>query len=62
MSLDKAISSKKEHRKPYYDSRRFDTTCRCHGSCGYCRNNRLIRQRKESQRLESIEVDYEQGV
>ncbi len=41
MSLEKAIKHKKEKRKPYYDSRRFDRTCRCNGSCGYCRGNRL---------------------
>lgn len=28
-------------RKPYRGSRRFDTSCRCHGSCPYCRSNRL---------------------
>ena len=29
------------HKRPYTGSKRFDTSCRCHGSCGYCRNNRL---------------------
>jgi hypothetical protein len=42
MSLDKAIYYGKEHRKPYYDSRRFDWSCKCHGTCGYCRANRLF--------------------
>jgi hypothetical protein len=36
MSLEKAIQHGKEHRKPYYHSKRFDRTCRNHGSCPYC--------------------------
>jgi hypothetical protein len=27
-------------RKPYTQSKRFDTTCRCHGSCEWCEGNR----------------------
>jgi hypothetical protein len=33
-------------RKPYTKSKRFDRTCRNHGSCGYCRNNRTYFDRK----------------
>ena len=40
MSLDKAIASGKEKRKPYMRSRRFDRTCRNHGSCSWCMDNR----------------------
>lgn len=36
MSLDKAIKRGKEHRKHYYRSLTFDTTCRPHGSCPWC--------------------------
>jgi hypothetical protein len=39
--LDKAIMHGKEYRKPFRKSKRFDRTCRCHGSCSYCRDNRL---------------------
>lgn len=28
-------------KRAYSGSKRFDTSCRCHGSCEYCRNNRL---------------------
>ena len=45
MSLEKAIKHKKEHRQPYYDSRRFDWTCRSHGRCSYCERNRLLYRR-----------------
>jgi hypothetical protein len=30
----------------YTGSKRFDRTCRNHGSCDYCRENRLIQSRK----------------
>ena len=41
--LDKAIKSGKEHRKPYYDSRRFDRTCRNHGDCPWCQGKRAYK-------------------
>lgn len=44
MSMDKAIEHSKEYRKPWRGSNRsknFDKTCRNHGSCDYCKFNRL---------------------
>ena len=38
-------------KQPYRGSRRFDKTCRCHGSCSYCTNNRLIQQAREELRI-----------
>lgn len=46
MSLDKAIRYGKEHRKQYYDSRRYDRTCRNHGSCPWCQGNVKYKKRK----------------
>ena len=40
MSLDKAIAHGKEKRKPYYGSKAFDHTCRNHGGCPWCEENR----------------------
>jgi hypothetical protein len=40
MSLDKAIKHKKEKRQEYRGSKRWDSSCRCHGGCGYCESNR----------------------
>jgi hypothetical protein len=40
MSLDKAIEHGKERRKPYYGSKAFDYTCRNHGGCPWCEQNR----------------------
>ncbi len=40
MSLDKAIAHGKEHRKPYRGSKAIDRTCRNHGGCPWCEENR----------------------
>lgn len=48
--LDKSIRSGKDHRQlVYYKPRKssnFDLTCRPHGGCPYCENNRLHQSRK----------------
>lgn len=46
MSLDKSIERGKEHRKPYHGSKQFDRTCRNHGSCDWCKDNRLHADKK----------------
>lgn len=61
MSLDKAIASGKEHRKPYYDSRAFDYTCRNHGTCGWCVANRQHKFRdKHPPDQRDTQVSYKQ--
>ena len=40
MSLDKAIEHGKEKRKPYRGAKAIDATCRNHGSCKWCEENR----------------------
>ena len=40
MSLDKAIEHGKEHRKEYHGSKAIDKTCRNHGGCEWCEENR----------------------
>ena len=35
------------YRKPYTKSKRFDRTCRNHGSCPYCMSNRTFSDRKK---------------
>lgn len=52
MSLDKAIRSGKEHRKEYKGSKRIACSCRNHGSCDYCKGNRLYQTTKEKQKAE----------
>ena len=52
MSLSKAIKSGKEHRKEYHGSKRFDSTCCNHGSCGYCEDNRTKKLREKAKELD----------
>ena len=46
MSLNKAIEHGKEWRKPYCKAKAVDRTCRNHGSCEWCRENRTYKNRK----------------
>lgn len=46
MSLDKAISHGKEHRKQYRGAKACDKTCRNHGSDDWAKNNRLNRSNR----------------
>jgi len=56
--LNKAITSGKEHRKPYYGTQRFDRTCRCHGSCEWCKANRLYNTVRREQKMDSKLNEY----
>ena len=50
MSFNKAITYGKEHRKPWIGknrSKNIDHTCRNHGTCEYCKHNRLYQYTKE---------------
>lgn len=47
MSHNKAIKHGKSKRKPYRGSKAIDKSCRNHGSCIYCRDDRLYNNRKK---------------
>lgn len=59
MSFDKNYPNRKDWRKPYLKgSKRFDVTCRNHGSCGWCHDNRLYNKIK-TEMFSSIDLkDY----
>lgn len=61
MSLNKAIEHGKEHRKQYTGAKAIDRTCRNHGSCDWCKSNRLYKQMKQEEAsklaLEEVEDD-----
>lgn len=59
MALDKAIKSGKEHRKPYRGSKAIDATCRNHGSCSWCAENRQHKMR-DKQKDELKEWSYKE--
>ncbi len=56
MTLDKAIASKKEHRKPYFGSKAFANSCRNNKGCPHCKENRLYSNMK---RLLSTKDQYD---
>ena len=59
MSLDKAILHGKEKRKPYRGAKAIDCTCRNHGSCPWCRDNRKHKFReKEVIPMPDIELTH----
>lgn len=51
MSLDKAIKFGKEHRRPYYGSKVFCGSCRNHGGCPWCEENRKYKFLKKEQKM-----------
>lgn len=53
MTLDKAIEHGKEFRKQYRKAKAVDKTCRNHGSCEWCKSNRLYQSKKELERCKS---------
>lgn len=57
MSLDKAIEHGKEHRKPYHGSKAIDRTCRNHGTCDWCKGNRMYSTRKRAEAMKAREED-----
>jgi hypothetical protein len=54
MSFNKTFQNRKDWRRGYYGSARFDHTCRPGGSCPWCRENRQHQARKA---LEAARVD-----
>lgn len=50
MSLDKAIKHGKERRKAFRGAKAVCTSCRNHGSCDYCKRNRLFDTIKKDQK------------
>ena len=58
--LNKAIEHGKERRKPYRGSKAFDKSCRNHGGCDWCRENRLHKFKKEEEKtLDKLkEISY----
>lgn len=62
MGFEKTIEHKKEHRKPYNDSRAIVYSCRNHGSCGRCKGNRLYQSNRENERTETELKEHYSGM
>lgn len=46
MSFKHTYPNRKDWRRPYYDARRIDPSCRNHGSCSWCANRRRFFDRR----------------
>lgn len=57
MSLDKSIEHHKEKRREYHGSKSFDRSCRNHGTCKVCEENRKIQLMKELERIKELEEE-----
>lgn len=60
MSLRKAIKFGKERRKEYTGAERVYKSCRCHGSCSYCRLNRLYSSLKREKEAEEEIAEWKE--
>lgn len=56
MSFDTFYPNRKDHRKQYRKSKRFDRSCRNHGNCVWCKNNRL-KYKKEIEIIEKENIE-----
>lgn len=61
MSLEKAIQSGKERRRPHYGAAAVDHSCRNHGSCPWCMRNRTQQLRRERERAERMIEEFWHG-
>lgn len=59
MSLDKSIAQGKERRKQFRGSKAFDKSCRNHGSCEWCLENRMYKNLKRLAAMKELENEYE---
>jgi hypothetical protein len=49
--MNKAIEHGKEHRKQYEGAKAVDKTCRNHGTCLLCSNNRQYKNKKVLEKM-----------
>jgi hypothetical protein len=59
MSLEKAISHKKEWRKPYYGVKAIDPWCRNHGNCGCIKDKRDYKNKRRQKANDDISGSVE---
>lgn len=61
MSLNKAIIYGKEKRKPYTGAKAVDCSCRNHGNCDWCKENRLYQRLKVDEATkQDLQEDYDE--
>jgi hypothetical protein len=62
MGFDNYYPNRKDKRRKYYKSaKKYSASCRNHGSCNYCRRNRLYQRLKEEEKAKSKIKEWEEG-
>ena len=61
MSFDKEYPNRKDWRKPYRKSGKFDRSCRPGGTCPWCINNRLHKHKKREMTAQLSLEDWLNG-
>ncbi len=56
--LDKAIIHGREHRKTYHGTKAIDVSCRNHGTCEWCKANRLYATKKRIEKTNYYLKNY----
>ena len=56
--LSRAIKSGKEHRKEYRGAKAIDCSCRNHGTCEWCKANRLYASNREKEAAQQKYEEY----
>jgi hypothetical protein len=59
MSFERPYPNRKDRRQPYRHSARDLQSCRPHGGCPWCLDNRRYASRKASARAEDSRKDWE---
>jgi hypothetical protein len=60
VSLDAGIRHRKEWRKPYRRSGRFDPQCRPHGGCSWCHGSRMANTRRREAAMDAQLEDLDE--
>jgi len=61
MSFYKVYPNRKDHRKQPYGSKAIDSSCRNHGDCPWCAQNRKHKEKKREPLKDSqLFEDFEQ--
>lgn len=58
MSFDNDYPNRKDKRKKYYRSKRFDRSCHPRGSCPYCACGRAFPKRKLREHIRELINDW----
>jgi hypothetical protein len=60
LSFDKEYPNRKDHRKRYRGSKRFDRSCRNQGNCSYCAEGRQHKRCRDEKAADDQIKEYDE--